>query len=55
MIYNDPYEQLRTDLYRFAGMNAADANIGGTGMVIDKEEEALDKFKESLRSQGFDG
>lgn len=55
LIYNDPYEQLRTDLYRFAGMNAADANIGGTGMVIDKEEEALDKFKESLRSQGFDG
>lgn len=55
LLYNDPYEQLRTDLYRFGGMNAYDANIGGTGMALDNEEEVLEQFKESLMAQGFDG
>lgn len=54
-IYNDPYEQLKTDLYKFAGMNAEDANIAGTGMAIKNEKEVLEKFKESLRLQGYDG
>lgn len=55
LIYNDPYELLRTDLYRLAGMNAEDANIAGTGMVINNENEVLEEFKENLRLQGFDG
>lgn len=55
LIYNDPYELLRTDLYRLAGMNAEDANIAGTGMVINNEKEVLEEFKENLRLQGFDG
>ena len=55
LIYNDPYELLRTDLYKLAGMNAEDANIAGTGMVINNEKEVLEEFKENLRLQGFDG
>ena len=55
LIYNDPYEQLRTDLYKLAGKNAEDANIAGTGMAIDNEIEVLEEFKENLRLQGFDG
>lgn len=55
LIYNDPYEQLRADLYKLAGMNAFDANIGGTGMAMDDEDEVIAQFKKDLKLQGFDG
>lgn len=55
LIYSDPYEQLNTDLYKIAGMNAHAANVGGLGMAIDNEKDIIAMFKKDLASNGFDG
>lgn len=54
LTYTDSYEQLRTDVYRFAGKNAEDANFGGLGMALNNENEVITKFINSLKEQGYD-
>lgn len=53
--YNDAYELFRTDIYKFAGKDANDANFGGTGMWLENESEILQKYKDNLVKQGYDG
>lgn len=55
LTYTDSYEQLRTDVYKFAGKNAEDANFGGLGMALNNEDEAITNFVNSLKEQGYDG
>lgn len=53
--YNDSYEQFRTDIYKYANKEAADANFGGTGMYLENENEILKKYRDNLIKQGYDG
>ena len=53
--YTDSYEQFRSDIYAIAGKDAYDANIGGTGMAIDNENEVMSKYVAQLKEQGYDG
>ena len=53
--YNDSYEQFRTDIYKYANKEAADANFGGTGMYLENENEVLKKYRDNLIKQGYDG
>ena len=53
--YNDAYELFRTDIYKIAGKDANDANFGGTGMWLENESEILQKYKDNLERQGYDG
>jgi len=53
--YGDPYQQFKTDIYEHAGQTAREANIGGLGMVLQNPEEALQNYREKLRSEGYDG
>lgn len=53
--YNDSYERFRTDIYKYANMSAEDANIGGTGMAINNENEVMQQYIDDLKQQGYDG
>ena len=53
--YSDAYELFKTDIYKQIGMDAEDANIGGTGRYVENKEEMLKKYVESLKSEGHDG
>lgn len=53
--YTDPYEQFRSDIYKLVGMDAYDANVGGTGMAIDNENEVMQKYVSQLKEEGYDG
>lgn len=53
--YTDPYEQFKTDIYKLAGQSAEDANIGGIGMGLNNPSETLEKYRNSLIEQGYDG
>lgn len=53
--YNDSYERFRTDIYKTVGKTAEDANFGGTGMQLDNKEEVLEKFRNKLIAEGYDG
>ena len=54
-VYSDAYEQFKTDLYLSAGMRAEDANVGGMGMMMKNENEAVANFVEGLKQEGYDG
>lgn len=54
-IFSDAYEQFRTELYLSAGMSAEDANVGGMGMMIKNENEAVENFVNGLKQEGYDG
>lgn len=51
----DAYEQLKIDYYHAAGMKTEDALVGGLGMAIPNEREAVEKFREQLKAEGYDG
>ena len=53
--YSDSYEQFRTDVYKQVGMNAEDANIGGTGKYVENKEKMLEGYVNSLKEEGYDG
>ena len=53
--YTDPYEQFRSHIYAMEGKSPSQANTGGVGMVMDNEDEAVKKYVEMLKSEGYDG
>lgn len=53
--YTDPYEQFRSHIYAMEGKSPSQANTGGVGMVMDNEDEAIKKYVEMLKSEGYDG
>lgn len=53
--YGDAYELFRTDIYKLAGKDADFANTGGTGMYLENKKEIINKYREMLKSQGYDG
>ncbi len=53
--YTDSYELFRNDIYKVAGMTPTDANMGGTGMVINNSEEIVKQYIDNLKTQGYDG
>lgn len=53
--YTDPYEQFRTDVYKLAGQTADEANTGGIGMGLNNPKETLQKYRDGLIEQGYDG
>lgn len=53
--YTDSYEQFRNDIYEIAGMDATDANMGGTGMVINNSEQVMKQYIDGLKNKGYDG
>lgn len=53
--YSDSYEMFRTDIYSTIGKSAQDANIGGTGMYVENNDEMLKKYVDKLKSEGYDG
>ena len=53
--YSDSYQKFKTDIYKIAGQNAKDANIGGLGMALDNSKETVKKYVSSLKGQGYDG
>lgn len=62
LTYSDAYEKFRTDIYKTAGKNAEDANIGGTGKAIyDSHGKEIPKwivieeYRNNLLSEGYDG
>jgi hypothetical protein len=55
IIYGDSYEKFRIDIYKFAGKSPFDANIGGSGMALKNANETIDKYRELLKDEGFDG
>lgn len=52
--YSDAYEKFRTDIYKIDGQNAENANIGGTGMVLN-DDSSVQKYVDKLKSEGYDG
>lgn len=60
LYYNDAYEQLKTDLYKLAGMTAEDANFGGIGKDMgayaNKDaNEVVEELRQKLIDEGYDG
>lgn len=53
--YTDPYEQFRSHIYAMEGKSPSQANTGGVGMVMDNEDEAVKKYVEMLKNEGYDG
>jgi hypothetical protein len=53
--YPDSYEKFKTDIYKIAGQTEEDANIGGLGMSLNNQKETLEKYRELLKSQNYDG
>lgn len=53
--YTDPYEQFRSHIYAMEGKSPSQANTGGVGMAMDNEDEAVKKYVEMLKSEGYDG
>lgn len=53
--YTDSYEQFRGDIYAIAGKDLHDANIGGTGIALDNENEVMEKYVSKLKEEGYDG
>lgn len=53
--YSDAYELFRTDIYKQIGMNAEDANVGGTGKYVENKDDMLKKYVENLKAEGYDG
>ena len=53
--YTDPYEQFRSHIYAMEGKSPSQANTGGVGMVMDNEDEAIKKYVDMLKSEGYDG
>ncbi len=54
-LYSDAYEQYKIDLYEVAGQTAEDANVGGLGMALNNPKETVEKFRNKLISEGYDG
>jgi len=55
MYYSDSYQKFKTDIYKIAGMNSSDANIGGLGMMMKNENETISKYVSMLKSKKHDG
>jgi len=55
LIFTDSYEQFKTEIYKLAGMDAEDANVGGLGRRIENGYEVVKKYRDNLISQGYDG
>ena len=53
--YNDAYEQFKIDLYEVAGQSAEEANTGGLGMALNNPKETVEKFRQKLIAEGYDG
>lgn len=53
--YGDSYEKFRTSVYAIDGQSQERANMGGIGYALKNPKETLNKFRESLYSNGFDG
>lgn len=59
--YLDAYEQFRTDIYKYMGMNAEDANVNGTGKAWYKDGSfqdkgpMIEKYRDDLIKSGYDG
>lgn len=53
--YTDPYEQFRSHIYAMEGKSPSQANTGGVGMAMDNEDEAIKKYVEMLKGEGYDG
>jgi hypothetical protein len=53
--YGDSYEKFRTSVYAIDGQSQERANVGGIESALKNPKETLNKFRESLYSNGFDG
>lgn len=53
--YSDAYEQFKIDLYEVAGQSAEEANTGGLGMMLNNPKETVEKFRQKLMAEGYDG
>lgn len=53
--YTDSYEQFRGDLYSIDGKDLHDANIWGTGIALNNEDEVIEKYVSKLKKEGYDG
>lgn len=53
--YTDSYEQFRGDIYSIVGKDLYDANIGGTGVALNNENEVIEKYVSKLKKEGYDG
>lgn len=52
--YGDAYERFRTDIYKEDGQTAEDANVGGTGMILN-DDNSIKRYVDKLRAEGYDG
>ena len=53
--YTDSYEQFRGDIYSIVGKDLYDANVGGTGVALNSENEVIEKYVSKLKKEGYDG
>jgi GNAT superfamily N-acetyltransferase len=53
--YPDSYEKFKIDIYKLAGQTEYDANVGGLGMSLNNKKETINKYRELLKSENYDG
>lgn len=53
--YGDSYQRFRTDIYRLSGQTEEDANVGGLGMSLNNSKQTIEKYRELLMEENYDG
>jgi hypothetical protein len=53
--YGDSYEKFRSDIYEIEGQSKEKANIGGIGMALKNSKETIEKYRNNIISNGYDG
>lgn len=53
--HSDSYEKYRTDIYKISGQSEEDANLGGLGMSLKNPKQTIEKYRELLSDEGYDG
>ena len=55
LTYSDSYQKYRTDIYKWEGKSADEANTGGLGMALSDPSGTINKYIQSLTENGYDG
>jgi GNAT superfamily N-acetyltransferase len=53
--FSDSYERFKTDIYKQEGKTSYDANVGGLGMSLSNSTETINKYRNWLNENGYDG
>jgi hypothetical protein len=55
LLFSDSYQKFKTDIYKFAGKSALDANTGGLGMSLDNPKDIVKKYVAAIKQEGYNG